>query len=66
MNHYPVGATRITPWLRLGSVPGSYRIKSPPRVMRPNRGPASWAPYMTVVQVLHDPSVRLGITLRRI
>lgn len=66
MKHHPIWAGRITPWLRLGPVPGSYRIKSPPRVMRPNRGPASWAPFSSVVHLLHDPAVPLGISPRRI
>lgn len=66
MNHHPVWHARITPWLRLGPSPGSYRIKSPPRVLRQGRGPQQWAPYVTVVQVLHDPSVRLGVNLHRI
>jgi hypothetical protein len=50
MTHQPVWAARITPWLRSGPTPGSYRIKTPPRVARPGRGPQVWAPYVTIVQ----------------
>jgi hypothetical protein len=66
MKHYPVWTARITPWLRLGPAPGSFRIKSPPRMMRRGPGPLTWAPYVTIVQALHDPSVRLGVNLHRI
>ena len=58
MTHYPVWAARITPWLRLGPAPGSFRIKAPPRVVRRDRGPQVWAPYVTIVQFMHERSDR--------
>jgi hypothetical protein len=61
MTHHPVWAARITPWLRLGPAPGSFRIKAPPRVARRDRGPQVWAPYVSIAQFLHRsdrPGVR--------
>jgi hypothetical protein len=58
MTHQPVWAGRMTPWLRLGPAPGSFRIKAPPRVARRDRGPQVWAPYVTIAQFLHQPSAR--------
>jgi hypothetical protein len=52
MTHYPVWTARITPWLRVGPTPGSFRIKAPPRTLqRQGRGPQFWAPYVTIVQL---------------
>ena len=63
MTHHPLWAARITPWLRLGPSPGSFRIKAPPRMMRREWGPQMWAPHVTVVQVLRTPSsVRPGFS----
>ncbi len=50
---------RASAWLQRGTTPGSFQIKTPPRLARASGGsPLPWAPRLWAMQVLCDPSGR--------
>jgi len=61
----PLWTARIAPWLQVGTAPGSFRIKAPPRVDRVVlRGP--WTPQQSLAQVLNEVWSCYRINQRRI